>query len=451
MTNFKKTFFWIASILVILSSACNDPTDIGSELVAGEFSDIRFTDTISVTTLTTNQDSIFTYDPDPLSQYGTYLIGYIDEPIFGKAKASVYVDFRLQTTSVVSDIGFLEFDNVVFDSLVLSMAYDSTRYYGDTLIPQTFKVYRMLEQMQNDIPHYSDESYDTELIPIGELTFDPKPSTLVYNADSTVLTPRIRIPLSDALGQEFMSYDTTTYSSSEDFQMLFNGIKIETDDINSNILGMNLKSNSTYLRLFYTVNDTIHTSFTYVIGDLSTKINIFEHDNTGSISEPFVNNQSLSDSLIFTQGMSGSHVKVDFPYIQSLNNVIVNEAELEFTYAYLPGDDTISYPPPFRAVLTKRSDNGDFVFIDDVNSAVLLQNLDLFGGAPEYQLDNGMYVKKYTMTISNYIQDIIDGNLDDNSVYLQIYLKNQYANRGVFYGGEHSLYPVKLNLTYTQL
>lgn len=466
MTNFKRSLFWLV-MLCITAIACNDPSNIGSELVAGEFSDIRFTDTLTVQTLSSEQDSVFTYTNNTASQPSSYLVGNIDEPTFGSAKAATYISFVLNQTS---QAGGADFEGATFDSLVLSLAYDSLRTYGDTLNPQDFEVHQVVEPMVNTTEYYySDRGFAIDPTPIGELSgFYPKPTTRVTNitnGDTITYSPNLRIHMNETLGQAFMDemqYDSAAYSTSESFQTLFSGIKVSSASPNANILGFNLKSSLSYMRLYYT-KDTIQSTYTFIIADQSVKYSEYEHDYSGSVAEPFIENQAMSDSLSFLQGMSGTNIKIDFPTIGSLEDIIVNKAELEFTGAYIPGDDTISYSGPLRLAVTYLDDDGNYFFIDDMNLAIALGNLNTFGGVPEWDDVNGVFVQKYRMNISNYLQDIIDctdgdgaisnclpNNAINNSLYLQVYLKNQYANRGIFYGGSHSEYPVKLHLTYTQ-
>ncbi len=452
MAKLKLNVLYIAAFLLTFTYACNEPTDLASELVAGQFSDINFTDSITVRTLSTTQDSVFTFSSDISIQHKNYLLGHVDNPIFGTAHASIYADFGLTLTSSFSTLSFLADDTAVFDSLVLSIAYDSLRTYGDTLLPQNMMIYRLSEEIDNTVNHYSNESFSHFPTPIATQTIIHQPTTEYKINDTTFVTPHLRIHLDDALGLELMNQDSAVYSNNDNFQSIFKGIKIDTDDINSNFVGFNLASAYTFMKLYYTVDDTTHLEYTYQIGDLSVKYNEFNHDYSGSISEPFINNQANSDSLVFVQGMSGLNVKVDFPHIQDLTNIIVNKAEVEFTFAHLDGDDISNYYIPDNLVLNYLEDDGNYYFITDVTNAVAIGSVgDYFGGEPTMVEDNGQMLYKYRMNVSNYLQDIIDGNLDNNSIYLQIYLKNQYATRGVFYGGGHSQHPVKLYLTYTKI
>lgn len=467
MTNFKRSLFWVV-MLCITAVACNDPSNLGSELIEGDFSNIQFTDTLTVATLNVPQESIFTYTNNTASQPSTYLVGNIDEPVFGSAKASTYMSFVLGFTS---QAGGADFSDAVFDSLVLSLVYDSLRTYGDTLIPQDFVVHQVTEEMDNTEEYYfSDRGFEVdEANPIGEkLNFLPQPKSnivTILDEDTTTMIPNLRIKLNEQLGLDLMDtlvYDSAAYSTSEMFRQLFPGLKVSSTVPNASILGFNLGSSLSYLRLYYT-RDTTELTYTFGLSTQSVRYSEYEHDYSGSVVETFINDPIASDSLTFVQGMSGTNVKIDFPSISSLEDIIVNKAELEFTAAFIPGDDTINYSPPTRIALTYLGDDGNYYFIEDVLLSLAVSDLESFGGSPVAVDENGMYIQKYTMNISNYIQDLIDctdsqglisnclsNNAVDNSLYLQIYTKNQFPTRGVFYGGSHSQYPVKLNLTYTQ-
>lgn len=454
MTYFKIAL--LSSIVFIFTMmACNDPSEIGTGILSDNFSDIRFTDTINIRTVTTKQDSIFTYTSVVKNQPPSYLVGNVQDPVFGTSKASLYLDFILNTPSSVS--GGLKLEGATFDSLVLSLAYDSLQTYGDTLKAQTLDVYRVREPMNDDAAFlYSDQSYATDAAPIGTMAnFYPKPrtTTQLASGDSTRATiSHLRVHLDAPLGLELMSYDSALYANSDTFQTVFQGLKIASPEPDASILGFNLSSKGSkdlsYLRLYYS-QDTSQHFLTYLIGASSVKFNEFEHDYTGSVVEPFIDNVALGDSLIFTQGMSGTHVKLDFPNLkEDYKDVVVNKAELEFTVASVPGDDTLHFTEPHRLALTYLNSDGNYVFIDDLTTAVAINRLGVFGGTSSLVDENGVYVTKYKMSLSDYFQDIIDGG--GSSMYLQVYTKNQLPHRTIMYGGGHSKYPVKLLLTYTK-
>ncbi len=457
--NVRRICLAAIAAVALLLGACNDPTDLGADLISDQFSDIQFTDTVSIRTVTIPQDSIFTYTNIVAAQQASYPIGALNDPIFGRSEASLYVDYRLSVTSAITEI---DFDGFTIDSLVLGLALDSTRIYGDTLQPQTFRIYRLLENMDNTERYYSDQTFMTEATPVGEATdvyIRPRTDTEIIEVrgddNDTTYFPQVRIRLDDALGAELLNLDpvlgdSIPYSNSETFQEYFKGLHIVPDPGNTVVAGFNQASTFTYLKMYYSNQDTA-LNYTFVVNDLSTRVGNFAHDYTGAEVEPFINDATQGDSLIFVQGLSGLNVRMDFPYIEDFTDrVVVNRAELEFTYAYIPGDDTITFAAPDRIVLTTLEESsGDFFFIEDVNSGGTVGDLDVFGGSPVDEDDNGVFVKKYRMNISNFLQDIIDNPEDNNEIYLQVFLKNQYASRGILYGPGHSVYPAKLHLSYT--
>ncbi len=445
----------VALIVAILASSCNDPTAIGSELLEEQFSDINFTDTITIRAATVEQDSIFTHTRVVDNQPDTYLFGYIDDPIFGVSESAIYFDLGITANSTLAQV---DFTDAVLDSVVLSLGYNDGMTYGDTLLPHNMKVYRLSEAMDyNQEFYYSDKEFDVFPNPIGELDFTPKPSQtleVIEEDDTLTQAAHIRIPLDLSLGDELMPQDSVEanqlYQNDQTFRALFKGIKLQPAQNNSCILGFNLRSVYTYMQLYYT-QDEQQKTFTYRVVSLGTKHNNFKHSYTGASSEPFIDDATMGDSLVFAQGMSGYHVKVDFPHIENLGDIVVNKAELELTFADLPGDDTITYNHPYRMALTRLHENGNFVFIQDITDAILIQDVDLYGGTATMVDENGQTVRKYALNLSNHLQDIVDGKLNDNDLYIQVYLKNQFAYRGAFFGPGHSVYPMKLNLAYTRL
>ncbi len=441
----------VALVLSLLIAACNDPNEIGSELVAGDFSDIQFTDTITLRGQSTVQDSVFVYSPVISLQNQGYIVGKIDEPIFGVAQAESYVNLRLTQTSNLVQLPFLLPGASVFvDSVVLSLAYDTLRFYGDTLNEQSIEIYEVLEPMDNSKEYFSDTEFETSMTPLGTKSFMARPRTAVFEdaEDTVTTTPHLRIPLDNELGTFLLSQDSTVFSSSEDFQDVFKGIKIAPGASNNLMMGFDYSNFLTKLRVYYrTESDT--TSYVFFIADLSTKVSHYEMDYTGSQVEPFIDNPTMGDSLLFVQGLSGLNAKLDFPYIENFEDVIVNKAELVFTVAALPGDDLLNFGDPERIVASYLDDNNLYSYIVDFVAAFSSGDLDNFGGSPEVIIGD-MVTKEIRMNISNLMQDIMDGTADSNSIFLQVYLKGQYPQRTVLFGPGHSQFPAKLNLTYTK-
>ncbi len=458
-----KNVLYLTVMLVLALAACNDSSDIGSELIQGNLSDIVYTDTVTIEATTITQESEIVYTDVVANQPSNYLFGKLDSPIFGTAESSIYTEIRMISgfNSSSQEVIFDSLAFATFDSLVLSLEYDDFRIYGDTLLPQSLEVFRLSEGMDNDATYYSDQDFATFTTPIGSISgFLPTPTQQYELVEprgisdfDTTLVRTLRVPLDPSLAMELMNYDSTTFANSENFLTAFQGIKIVPGVGNQAMLGFALNSTQTYIKLYYQLNG-VPRSLRFVVDAFSTKFNHFNHDYTGSFVEPYIDDASQGEDLIFTQGMSGVRTKVEFPYIQDLGDVSVNNAELELTFASdVPMNDTSLYDLPSRLVLSYIDENGDTKYITDANAALSTGDLSSFGGSQSEEDDNGTYIIKYRMNLSAYIQDIIDnsdGDLTNDAMYIDVYLKNQYANWVVLYGTQHPQYRAKLNLAYTR-
>ena len=74
----------------------------------------------------------------------------------------------------------------------------------------------------------------------------------------------------------------------------------------------------------------------------------------------------------------------------------------------------------------------------------------LFGGDAVTEVVDGVSTTTYTMNITGYFQDMVDG-IVDNRLFITTYPKPQIANRVILGGAGHSTYHIKLKLNYTKL
>lgn len=445
MNNFMRNHWTrLAPILVLglLLNACNEAGIIGENIIPNsENINIQYTDTFGLTATTVRQDSVKVYDVNPALQPGRYLTGRVDDPVFGVYQSDIYTQFELLTTNPL-------FENGVVDSVILIVAYDDKGHYGDFSQPYKLNVYEVTEFLNPDVNHFSQETFETAAMPLATLNFTPAPYDSVL-VDSNKLKAHLRIPLDPALGQRFLSEsDSTVFENDDFFTNYFKGIKLEGSDPNNEaILAFDLLDGLTQMIVYYR-RDTTQETFTLRIKSGSTKTMHFQHNYNGSPVADFIDNAAFGDSLVFAQSMEGLNVKLNIPHIQSLDQVIVNKAELVVTVAN--NDNSELYPLPEQLVLLRKLEDGTLVFIED--AAISLTRTagfgQLFGGQPETG-DNSTVT--YRMNLSGYLQDIIDGRFTDNDFYLSTYPKPDTPSRVILGGAKHSQYPIRLELTYTKL
>lgn len=437
---------WIPllSIIMVVSliSACNETGIIGENIIPNsENINIQYVDTFSLAATTVTQDSVKVYDVNPALQPNRYLVGRVNDPVFGSYSSDIYTQFELLTTNPV-------FENSTVDSVILIVAYDAKGHYGDISQPYELNVYEVTEFMNPDVNHFSNESFATQPTPIASLNFTPAPYDSVL-VDSTKLKAHLRIPLDLSIGQRFLTEtDSTVFENDDFFTNYFKGIKLEGSSPNNQaMLGLDLLDGLTQMIVYYT-RDTTQETFTLRVKSGSTKIMNFQHDYTGSEVANFIDQSALGDSLVFAQSMEGLNVKLNIPYLNTYDNVIVNKAELVVSVAN--NQDEVLYPLPEQLVLLRKTADGTLVFIED--AAVSLTRSSgfeaLFGGQPKTD-DNS--VTTYRMNLTGYLQDLIDGGFTDNDFYLTTYPKPETPSRIILGGAKHSQYPIRLELTYTKL
>jgi hypothetical protein len=245
---------------------------------------------------------------------------------------------------------------------------------------------------------------------------------------------------------ELMEYDSAAYSSFNNFLELFNGIHVKALTTSDGIVSFDLADNVSGMTIYYE-QDSLKKQYRYSFSSTAVRFSNFKHDPSGYVLENFLDVPNKGDSLVFLQSMGGPNVKIEIPYAGKLDNLIVNKAELEFTYAILDEDNEVVFKPLSRMVIVrKESADEPFLFISDV----ILGGQSFGGFVKESDVGGGNIVNRYSLNISSYFQQMVDGTAD-NTIYLRAFPKQETAGRAVLFGPGHSVYPAKLILTYTKL
>ena len=444
-------FSGVLALVVAVLFSCNDASVLGSNILPEENNlEVDFTDTISLISSTVRLDSTRVYDPNPSLQPGRYITGRVEDPTFGIYSSNIYTQFELLTTNP-------DFSNAVLDSVVLLLAYDNTGgFYGELDNPFTIKVREVQEYMSPAESYQSFQTFTTSSSTLGELTFVPAPEDSVRLDEDNILAPHIRIPIDNALGNRFFNEtDTTVFENDDNFTNYFNGVQIEAAlDENSAMVGLDLLDNLSQL-VFYYHEDTLEKTFVLRAKSGSTKTMNFNHTYDKGIYaslNPFIGNATLSDSLVFLQGMEGHDVQIELPFIADLPKIVVNKAELIVRVAQ--DATSTSYPVAEQLVLSRIVDaESDPLLIEDVTISLSRTSSfeGLFGGQPEVNSTSGEDITEYRMNISGYLQDVLDGTLENKPLYLEIFPKSDQPNRLILGGAKHSKYKMSIELTYTKL
>ncbi|HNL08694.1 MAG TPA: DUF4270 family protein, partial [Chitinophagales bacterium] len=219
------TYFILLIGGFMLLFSCNNASIIGSDLVDdSEFFSSIVSDSTSVATQCVESDSVVTtYFSVTADQYAhtTYLLGSLNDPIFGQSTASIYAQMHLPNQNI--SLG----TNAILDSVVLSLQYVDT--YGDTTSRPDVYVHEVAEDIKAQTYFGSQEfAYSPNLLgyranvaiqPKTKVTLkkllavkDTLESGEIVTIDSIATeqtTPHLRIPLSTEFGYRLLAQSGT--------------------------------------------------------------------------------------------------------------------------------------------------------------------------------------------------------------------------------------------------
>lgn len=448
MKHFQSAALFVLASLLLTLFACNDPTVIGSDLLAGDQLDVNFTDSVTIKAWTTRQDSVKTFDPSPLSSdYTFFPCGDLRDPIFGRSVARINAQLSLNTSNP-------DFRDAVIDSIVLLLPYESKQVYGK--LNETFKleVWELDESLSDSISYYSNRETKLKPTPIGYKEFTPNVSdsvnVVVPKADTLIfekLPPHLRIPLDGSFVQAFLGGDSINYTSNSLFRSFFKGFHLRAPESglgNSGMLSFNLRNSLVGFQVYYH-KDSTYSQYKFPIFSSSVVTAEFKHDYMGAFVQNYLDSPTpRNDSLLFLQGMSGLNFDLEIPYVTDLKNLIVNRAEIVLPIIYLMEDDP-DFDPVDQIVVAEVVNDSILRTIDDIIYSInrVGDNFpQLFGG--KVFSDN-----TYRVNISAHFQDMITGRAT-NKIRFTVYLKPEKASRVVVAGPAHATLPAKLRLSFTK-
>ena len=449
---------------LIFITSCNDSSIIGSDITSIDLVNVDVRE-LSVKATTVPADSVETYRTT--NQLNSYICGNLQDPLFGKYESVFNTQLRLSRFLDLQDS--LDIKNIgsssTLDSafLVIELADE---FYGNITDQQEVEVYLLDEPMENTATYFSSQSF-ASIDLLGSKLFTPAipDSVVFYLVDTTeVRPPQMRIPLDvnhpifrDVLfsGEDALQH----YEDDAALLSVLNGVQIRVSNTSPNE-GLMIfdpvpdainSATVTGLYVHYTSFTTTSKLYTFSINNDAAKMVNFIPDYSGSLVEPFIGEDKYAkgDSLVFIQGMSGLNAKLEIQDFSSLQDVIINKAEIELTVATdLPEDKALFSSDPISQLLigTKNAD-GEIERISDVEAAIANGLISIFGGQPVEDSDGMM---KYKMNITSYLQELVSGEHENSEIFIYPALRAERPQRVAVFGPGHSQHPIKLYVTYTE-
>ncbi len=448
MSFFKKQESRLVIALGLLAVAltfCTKRDPFGKELFDDQ-SGLTYTDTLTLRATLLEEDSVNT------SLAPNHLLGIFVDPVFGKTEAVINTNFWPGV------LGYQFAKDAVCDSAFIYLAYDPSRFYGDTTASQTVEVYRTEDVIKPDSNYHSTATAAVLGSPLGAVTFFPTPNTKHKLYDTSGVTTQIdtfgaflRIPIDAAFGQLLLDLDSADLATTKAFSEKMRGLQFRATTPTGCMMSFNLnRSAFSRLSIFYRDSGTATRVRTRQFFLTANKWTAVKHDYAGSAVESSINKE-IKDNL-FVQGLAGLKMKIELPTLANLHQVTVNQAELELTVLEpsLPGDNAL-FTTPGQLLLSYYSDaDSAYYFTPDVFDAAgsaLAGDFSRFGGSNKTR--DGVH--KYFLNLSDHLQDIVSGK-EPPVIYLNLFPQGQVVSRGIFVGTDKSLpLRAKVNLKYSKI
>ncbi|MEP6683322.1 MAG: DUF4270 family protein, partial [Parafilimonas sp.] len=445
LSRFKIVALFLIFVTLVFSCTKIITTDIGSGLIP-PVDGVNTRDTVlDIVSKNTGYDTVSVGISDD------HVLGYVNDPLFGKTTASV--NFQIAPTVSPFYLGFPK-DNVVLDSVVLCLSFH--RAWGDTLSssPLRVHVYSMdPEELFNANSVYNNNKtfeHAQELTEFGaakvvDISGLNDVDSTVFNKEET--TNQLRIRLNNSFGQQLINYDSATvYQNDSTFYTALRGLIVEPEQTGNALLEINLLDTATHLSLYYHTldgKDTLTRRFSpNSLTSASSNTILRDYQNTQIPS--YISSANTNDDLIFMQTSPGTYANLNISSVKGMPNAVVHRAEiLMYQVPDLNTNDDGFLTPPnlFVAAYSQDSMRRIAVPYDVTFNGNTVSNLTQFGVAPKSQTDpnTGRSASFYSFDVSRYVQKVITRK--DTLFNLVVYAPyNQYI-----YPIEKTIYAVPIS------
>lgn len=418
--------------IILLASCKKEDSAVGAGINPNGLTVIT-KDTFTVKTYSEVVDSITT-DETSVSLLGAY-----NDPEFGIVDCGIATQIRLSSEG--PSFGTVS----TVDSVVLSFAFGSIRYYGN-VDDMEFEVFEITDDLvRDDQDYYAFTSVNTtgsNLVRAGYETISPKPYTDVQVGDDT-LSPQIRINLEPSFGQTLID-NAAEMASNATFTNYFKGLYIKVTDpsilasTEGSVLYFSLEDALSKMVLYYKNDLAEEKTFTFNINSNCARFNKITYDRSGSNVQNVLDNPENGSDRFYMQSSSIRAI-VEIPHILDLykdKKRIINKAML-----IVPVQDF--QPDVFDPTVS--------LFIAKVQTN-LISDLTLdypsFSSLVTYDEDN----KEFRFLLTREIQAIL--NEERENTGFRIYPGSFFGSsieRIIFSGANSSSkYKTRLEITYTE-
>lgn len=352
-----------------------------------------------------------------------FLLGALEDTIVGRAEASAVTQYN-------ATFGYTAAPNTIIDSLYLSLhIYD---YVGDTDQKINLSVYEFQERIYMDSLYYA--NYDMtgkyNPVPLAQQSITPVDET------SFVLLIEDQDFIDKFLA---VSADSNYFVNDSVFKDYFNGFYIKAEPVSAEgtMARIQLSNTDTRLIMKYAndsteIDSTAGPDYQYAnfpINEFSSqKINLFEHDFSGTTLGGIIDDENAVSPYCYVQGMGGVNTRFSFANLiewMDENPLIINNATLVFDVVPDEESGIQNDDLPSRLMIGTILENEKFEPIYDYHviwSNDPTREASRFGGYKK-AVSKGMFFDTtytYRFLMPLHFQSMIDGVKPDNDFILQL-------------------------------
>lgn len=425
----KKKERWGIAIVIgligVLASCDITNSELGTDILpAGKNVNVRHDTIFEIDAYTMTGNPVVSSEVT-YSANRVMLLGALEDTIMGQTFGNVVTQFNTSYSYKVAD-------NTEIDSLFLSLYV--LDFLGETEEDMNLSVYEFTERIYLDTAHkyYSDYDVDGKYdpVPLVQQTITPEDGT----------TYELLIEDQDFINKFLaIQNDTTTFYSDSIFKDYFNGFYITAESASPKgaIARIQLANTQTRLTMRYAndstdVDSTAERDFAYAHFTIdqysSQKINIFEHDYSGTRLAEILDDENASSPYSYVQGMAGVNTRFSFANLHEWMDstpLVINSATLVFDVvpeqeSGIPYDDL-----PDRLMTGSILEDDSYEPIYDYYVLFAndpTQEAARFGGYKKAE-SLGLFndtTYTYRFNIGLHFQSMVDGAKPDNDFILQL-------------------------------
>lgn len=373
--------FFLGFVSVWFCSCQSDSSEIGADFFKAGALDIAYIDSATIKLSTVKFDSLITSDTEKI------ILGSYVDPKLGTITAASFLQPGVTQTVNLDDV------NTVLDYVAVVLKYNGYFYY-DTTTALTLNVHRVTQEIEANDDGYlyntSHFAYDAE--PWGTVSFPPTPN----RPDSI----EIRLPASFA--QELFSKAQeghTDLQNNTNFLKYLRGIAIIPDaDVSTGLIGFSMPE----MRMYYIDKSVVPSVQRYISFPVFNNSISNLYNSAITVDRPVAFEalssaedrlaSAVTDDEAYLQAGAGLGLRVDMPYLRSLNlntNFFITQAILEI----YPIRNSYNKFKPLAGQLDVYVANRNNVLYDQpASTAILYADSDL-NRDTRYSLDVTDFVK----------------------------------------------------------